>query len=585
MPQSAASGQYDLMVRVVNGQGVELGWDDVSLGIVGGGSMLTISNQQILDARHTLQGPLAGPTFAPGASPSATFMVANPAANAITAVPDITVYLRTEQGTEVAHATSSVITIPAHSDKKVTLSLPAQTTPESYLAKVVLLNAEGQPASGIVEFRYVVAGMSGKIQFISVSPAQNGQYCGALPLSVSYSGPADGATTTGMRLVLSAHDAKDGALGSTTQTLSSSYGIVNLSIPLSHCVTQANIQGTLTDSAGNTLDTYGVSFGTSTYMAAGIHTFAGNVLYLALAIIALLIAIAIYVQFRRGAIFFLALAILGTAAFFSFHNAATAYTQDQQFVELNDILTTYGPSGIIGQGPGMIYFYWNSPDVGSTVRPGDIIQDISFSYDDYICVNAADSYTLHVYWADANGNNLGTIENFTGADLLHHDHFEVPISIHNVQVPQDAPSGSIEIRVKLVMNAIEGYFDGTYYDGPGYYSIDNFDGYAQLQVDANQQDNPPPTASIWAESADIPAGDMDSIDWSSTNATACTGTGFSTDNQTSGSKNVSPTETTTYSVACSGLGGSANDSATVTVNNPIPTATLTANPTSITSGN
>lgn len=81
-----------------------------------------------------------------------------------------------------------------------------------------------------------------------------------------------------------------------------------------------------------------------------------------------------------------------------------------------------------------------------------------------------------------------------------------------------------------------------------------------------------PTATI---SAFPTSGQSSTITWSSTNATTCTGTGFSTGNQTSGTAPVTPTVTTTYSVTCTGTAGSATNSTTVTVAEA-PTVTTTA---------
>ncbi len=76
---------------------------------------------------------------------------------------------------------------------------------------------------------------------------------------------------------------------------------------------------------------------------------------------------------------------------------------------------------------------------------------------------------------------------------------------------------------------------------------------------------PAPTASISASPSTVVIGSSSTLTWSSTNATSCTGTNFSTGNATSGSVAVSPASNTTYSVSCTGAGGTANNSATVTV--------------------
>jgi F5/8 type C domain/Domain of unknown function (DUF1929)/Glyoxal oxidase N-terminus len=74
-----------------------------------------------------------------------------------------------------------------------------------------------------------------------------------------------------------------------------------------------------------------------------------------------------------------------------------------------------------------------------------------------------------------------------------------------------------------------------------------------------------PTASLSANPTSITAGQSSTLTWSSTNATSCTGTGFSTGNATAGSVTVTPSVTTSYSVSCMGSGGTATASATVGV--------------------
>jgi hypothetical protein len=77
---------------------------------------------------------------------------------------------------------------------------------------------------------------------------------------------------------------------------------------------------------------------------------------------------------------------------------------------------------------------------------------------------------------------------------------------------------------------------------------------------------PPPatTASLSAYPAKISPGQASTLTWSSTNASSCTGGGF-TASGTSGSAVVYPTVTTSYAVTCTGNSGSATAMATVTV--------------------
>ena len=76
---------------------------------------------------------------------------------------------------------------------------------------------------------------------------------------------------------------------------------------------------------------------------------------------------------------------------------------------------------------------------------------------------------------------------------------------------------------------------------------------------------PQPTTTISANPTNIKVGSSTRITWSSTNATSCVGTNFSTANAVSGAVTQSPTATTTYSVNCTGAGGSKSASVTVGV--------------------
>jgi len=101
-----------------------------------------------------------------------------------------------------------------------------------------------------------------------------------------------------------------------------------------------------------------------------------------------------------------------------------------------------------------------------------------------------------------------------------------------------------------------------------------------------------PTATLAASKTTIVSGTSSTLTWSSKNASTCSASGAWTGvKATSGTQSVSPTSTTTYTLTCSGTGGSSHaSSVTITVDSPTtppaaPTATLGANPATITSGN
>ena len=76
---------------------------------------------------------------------------------------------------------------------------------------------------------------------------------------------------------------------------------------------------------------------------------------------------------------------------------------------------------------------------------------------------------------------------------------------------------------------------------------------------------PTPTASLTATPADIQQGQSAQLSWSTSNATSITISGLGTVSA-SGSRTVSPDDSTTYELTAKGPGGSADASARVTVN-------------------
>ena len=77
--------------------------------------------------------------------------------------------------------------------------------------------------------------------------------------------------------------------------------------------------------------------------------------------------------------------------------------------------------------------------------------------------------------------------------------------------------------------------------------------------------SPPPTVVLSASPQSIGTGDSATLSWTSSNASSCTGTGFSTGGTTSGSAVVTPSATTVYSISCTGAGGTGTNTVTVSV--------------------
>ena len=80
---------------------------------------------------------------------------------------------------------------------------------------------------------------------------------------------------------------------------------------------------------------------------------------------------------------------------------------------------------------------------------------------------------------------------------------------------------------------------------------------------------PAPTAKITAQPDAISAGDQVTLTWKTTDATSVSIDGIG-DVPTSGTKTVTPTTSTNYHLVAKGEGGTAEDTARVTVNAPPP---------------
>ncbi len=92
------------------------------------------------------------------------------------------------------------------------------------------------------------------------------------------------------------------------------------------------------------------------------------------------------------------------------------------------------------------------------------------------------------------------------------------------------------------------------------------------------------TAALTADPVAVISGQSSTLTWSSTNATSCTGTNFSTAGATSGTLEVTPTVDTIYSLQCTGPGGD-SPVAPATVNvTPLLTGTCAVSPTSVSTG-
>jgi hypothetical protein len=160
-----------------------------------------------------------------------------------------------------------------------------------------------------------------------------------------------------------------------------------------------------------------------------------------------------------------------------------------------------------------------------------------------------------------------------------------PVTVVTPYIPSLAPGASAPISYSYTFKAVGTYLvaacanknaAGTNIITESDY-INNCGPFTTITV--TNTPPPAPTCSLSASpSSKVPS----TLTWSSTNATSCTGGGFSTGNATSGTKAVSTAGN--YTLSCSGAGGSCSDSVSLAAPCTNPTATITADKTRIKPG-
>lgn len=95
-----------------------------------------------------------------------------------------------------------------------------------------------------------------------------------------------------------------------------------------------------------------------------------------------------------------------------------------------------------------------------------------------------------------------------------------------------------------------------------------------------------PTVTLTATPPSVTTGSSTNLTWMSTNATTCTASGGWTGTKATSGSEVSAAlvANTSFTLSCTGAGGTASASASVTVTLPLPQIALSANPTTIAAG-
>jgi len=186
-PNNIIEGEYTLMIQIVTGRGMELGWKTTPLHLRGNNKFLDIITSKVTSGGKDVL-PLQGIIVAPTDDVFTTFNVENKGEE-ITATPNIKIYQRDSTMPVVNEYNDQPTTFKKGEIKEIKLLLPKFQTPESYLAEIKFKQG-GEVVSGINYARWVVEGGNGKVIYIKTDK----DYFRAgenINLTVENVGPAD----------------------------------------------------------------------------------------------------------------------------------------------------------------------------------------------------------------------------------------------------------------------------------------------------------------------------------------------------------------------------------------------------------
>ena len=211
-PEAIPTGEYHIIARLLTRTGMPITVNTLDVGKIEGtdrfletitGSMQikTLSGEYVL--------PQSGPTFSKDDSPEAIVKLNNKSNQDINAYAEIVVHAR-EIGfkeSEEKIVKSEIATFKANSETEYTINLPLMETPESYLAVVTMKDENDKVISGELKYRYVIAGISGKI--LDITGLYNREIKDA-EVQVQVSGPSDGTTLENAKLVFTVYNKDTG---------------------------------------------------------------------------------------------------------------------------------------------------------------------------------------------------------------------------------------------------------------------------------------------------------------------------------------------------------------------------------------
>jgi len=166
------AGPYRLRIQVITTKGVPMGQNDANLNL----NDSAVKSEQVtlylgnVVAKSAPEGKKAweGLTVEPDEEFTVNFDVKNDTEKTLTLTPSLTIWEFAKNRTKTDTISAKPLVI-ARGKTSQQLVVRATNKPEAYHAEIVLKDADGNPASNIGEYRWVVSGPSAEISFIRVT--------------------------------------------------------------------------------------------------------------------------------------------------------------------------------------------------------------------------------------------------------------------------------------------------------------------------------------------------------------------------------------------------------------------------------
>ncbi|MES2436587.1 MAG: hypothetical protein V4519_01110 [Patescibacteria group bacterium] len=599
-----------LRARAYLDSGIPLGWNDTEIEISGGSTVLSFVGSTVSVDGKFFQ-PDIGPTvYATSTSAFVRVRFVNNTTESITIMPTASFYTRSITTKPVTVLKKEGMIIAAKAKGEVIFDLPRFDNKAGvYLGQVQFPDKDGANRMTSLDFQYIVAGNQVTIDTVSADKSDIKKN-DVVTLKVSYAGaPYDlltaravgaGNATLGVKIYdehnklvaenssehdFSAGTEKDVALTATrdARAMRAEVTVVKGSDVLA--TYKASLSANYDEMSKLPASSDGSSSGTSSAVVAAVLTIIG---------LGVILAVILFMRSRaKKTVYVLAALLIGTGFFFANAHevdaAAFTITKSESINCIIDKATTVytGPQPHCEPGnfrPQITNI--NTP--ANQIDPGE-----QFQFAGTVKLLSCANTPAHVkITATFQGQTKEQwYFKYNGVADWNFDH-DYPLTSKDFSTHLNskftAPSKPGVYRLTFRIDNYTRIGNQHQPDNPnGQTGIRGYtEGYMDITVG-----NPvvEPTVNLTATPNPVDYNTASTLKWSSTNATTCTAS-----NGWTGTKAKSGTQTTgnlttkkTYTISCTGPGGSASDTITVNVKTeptPSPVVTFTANPTTILEG-